>query len=448
MPGTSTRLSLFGLLVLGPVVSAGAADVTFSNQTVAAGVNVTHSTSGFAQVQYSGGATVGDFNGDGWQDLFVLSGGNNNQPDRLFINNGDGTFTNQAAAWNLTAVHKGKAACVGDFNGDGNLDLYVLSAGPAGGAAAVGHHKLYRNNGNNTFTNVAAVANVATVNPNYPDGWTCCFGDYDRDGDLDLFVGGFSTNAPSNIGSRLFRNDGGLFTDVTNASQLFIGVGPIALQSASFSDMTGDGYPELLLVGDFKGANFVGSRYMHNNGDGTFSDMTNVADCGDEENGMGQCRGDFDNDGRLDWYATSIFLPQIGWTGNKLYRNVADDQFDEYGVSAGVVDGGYGWGASAVDFNHDTWLDIAETNGDSASGGTFYQEQSYLYMNDGDNTFTERAVTSGLIHNGKGRSLVHLDYDNDGDQDVVISANNEPLNLYRNDLPFSQTTHWLRIFLD
>ena len=430
---------------------ASAGDVSFTDVTDQAGVNVTHDASGFDRSSYAGGGTVGDFNNDGWQDLFILSGGDGNQPDHLFINNGNGTFTDRALEWGLTAAHKGKSACVGDYDGDGWQDLFVTSAGPWNQSAQVGHHKLYHNNGDGTFTNVATTAGVATTNPTYPDAWTACFGDYDLDGDLDLYVGGFVLSDSSNEGKRLFRNnDNGTFSDVTQQIGLFSGVGPIANLSSRFIDMDGDHYPELLLVGDFQGVNgHVGSRYFKNNTNGTFTDMTRASDTGDEENGMGHCVGDFDNDGLMDWYVTSIFFPAIGWTGNKLYRNLGSHDFVEGSESAGCNDGGYGWGAVAVDFDHDGFLDIAETNGDGSSSGSFSDEQSYLFMSDGrSGSFTENALDSGVNHTGPGRSLLNLDYDNDGDQDLLIIANGEPVRLYRNNITDEPNTNWLRVFLE
>ncbi len=447
----SIRLGVAAVAALAPLRHSASSPAAFSNQTAPAGLTVSHSSSGFANSNYAGGGAVGDFNNDGRQDLFFCKGGNGSLPDRLFINNGNGTFTDQAAAWGLIAIHKGKGAAAGDFNRDGWLDLYVTSAGPIGQAEQPGHNKLYRNNGNGTFTNVAASAGVAFVNPNAQDSWAACWGDYDLDGDLDLFVGGFLTTNPSNAGNRLFRNNGDqTFTDVTAAIGLFAGIGPVASQSASLVDMNGDRYPELLLVGDFKGAGFIGSRYFVNLGNGTFFDLTAGSHTGQEENGMGQTLGDFDNDGRLDWYATSIYgNPPASWTGNKLYRNLGNHAYLEHAAAAGVHDGGYGWGALAIDFNHDGWLDIGETNGDGSTSGQYFNEQSYLWMNNGNNTYAESAIASGMQDLGKGRAMLRFDYDDDGDQDVVIIQNNQPLNLYRNDLNLGASdTHWLRVFLD
>ncbi|MCH8253602.1 MAG: CRTAC1 family protein [Planctomycetes bacterium] len=434
------RSCLIGFLAATVLVTGSlrAAEPVFSNQTGPAGVTMTHGTSGFANSNYTGGATIGDFNNDGWQDLFVFSGGNNGQPDRLFINNGNGTFSNEAASWGLTAVHKGKGATVADYNKDGWLDLFVTSAGPAGQSQQPGHHKLYLNNGDGTFTNVAAVAGVNFTNPNVQDGWGASFGDFDLDGDLDLIVGG---STPGNAGSKLFRNDGDdTFTDVTVEIGLFSGVPGIFGFSPSLVDMDGDRYPDIPFVGDFGS-----SRYFRNNTDGTFSEISNQANTAQEENGMGSTLGDFNNDGKLDWYVTSIYLPNINWTGNKIYRNVGNHSYGEFSEFAGVFDGGYGWGTVAIDFNHDGFLDIAETNG--GGNGTFLNEQSYLWMNNGNHTFTEQAIASGLQHFGKGRCLINFDYDNDGDQDIVIASNNEPLFLFRNDVE-GPDANWLRVFLD
>lgn len=441
---SSLSFKIAGLAGCGVVLAfasaASAVNPIFTNQTAAAGVTTTHSTSGFNNSQYAGGGAVGDFNNDGYQDLFVISGGSGNVPDKLFINNGNGTFTDRAALWGLTTVHRGKGATVGDYDNDGWLDLYVTSSGPIT-AAAPGHHKLYHNNGGRSFTNVAAAAGVNFTNPTVEDGWGACFGDIDLDGDLDLIVGGSTSN---NAGSKLFRNNGnGTFTNITGS--LFTGVPGIFGFSPALADMNGDFFPDLLFVGDFGT-----SRYFKNNGNGTFTQWTSQSGSCQEENGMGQTRGDFDNDGKIDWYVTSIYEPPINWTGDKLYKNNGNHTYTQYAAAAGVNDGGYGWGTVAVDFNHDGWLDLAETNGDSTTGSIFWNEQSYLWVNNGNNTFTEMAIACGFNQIGKGRSMMNFDYDNDGDQDVIILANNEPIFLFRNDLNTLQApnTNWLRVFLN
>ncbi len=464
-PAASPTMSVAHLATLLCLVCASnAAPPDFSNSTADAGLTHTHLTFGFNSYNYSGGSTVGDFNNDGFVDIFVVSGGNNNQRDRLFINNTDGTFSNRAAEWGLSAVHRGKSAIAADFNHDGWIDLYVTSAGPVG-SPSPGHHKLYRNDSNAEtelyrFTNIANQAGVNASNPSAEDAWTACFGDYDLDGDLDLYVGGFAFGAPNNNGNRLFQSNvsggGETFTDVTAAIGLFSGVGPIANLSSSFADMNADGWPELLLVGDFKGITYVGSRYFRNNGPDekgivTFTDYTIQSNTGHEENGMGHTVGDFQNDGRLDWYVTSIYNGG-SWTGNKLYRNTGFHAFAEHAQAAGVHAGFYGWGATAADFNNDGWCDLAATNGDSSSSGTYGNKPSQLWINNANppnTTFTELASAADLNHFGKGRTLVSLDYNRDGAMDLLLTANNEPLFFFENELDLSAgDADWIRIALD
>lgn len=418
----------------------------FTNQTASAGLSgALHETNqDIDHWDYAGGCTVGDFNDDGWQDLFFCGGGAGGRRDRLYINNGDGTFSDQAMSWGVGVVHRGKGAAVGDYDADGDLDLYVVSAG-SGGAASPGQHKLYRNNGNDTFTNVANSAGVDTSNPSEQDGWSANFADYDLDGDLDLFVTGFDL---FNAGSKLFRNSGdGTFTDVTPISgtggaPLFQGVASIFGFTPLLVDMDGDRYPDLMYVGDFGS-----SHYFKNNGNGTFTEWTFQSNAGQEENGMGGNVGDFNNDGKMDYYATSIKGPPVSWTGNKLYKNVSTGvgvhDYDEIAISAGVDDGGYGWGSVLIDFNHDTRLDIIATSQESAN-----YEGSVVFQNQGNDNFNDITIQSGFVHNSNGRSLLNFDYDNDGDQDIVVASNSSFLQLYRNDLPAVPASGWLRVFLD
>jgi len=385
-----------------------------------------------------GGVSVGDFNKDGWPDFFVVRGGQ--AADRLYINNGNGTFTDQAAAWGVAVTHGGASCCVGDYNSDGWPDIYVTSFGTANNnQGEVGKNRLYRNNANGTFTEVALQAGVAFTGMTIPSGNGCAFGDYDLDGHLDLVVGAWSGTAQAN---RLFRNNGnGTFTDVTGTA---ITIPPVTWGfQPSFADMNGDGYPEILFVADFGT-----TRYYINNGNGTFTNATAAAGVGIESFGMGQCVGDFDNDLVLDWYVTSIFQdfpPQGNWNGNTLYRQTAPHQYAEIAASAGVKDGGWGWAAQAFDVDHDGLLDILEVNG--RNGGEWADEPEYLWRNNGNWTFTQVPGSSLNFFAGDARVAVLLDYDRDGDLDIVMVNNtNGPLKIYRNDttLPGS----WLQIRID
>lgn len=384
----------------------------------------------------SGGA-VGDFDRDGDQDLFVLTGGT--LPDALYINQGDGTFIDEAASRGVARAHFGSGAAVGDVNGDGWLDLYVTSLGPSDGEWAVGMHLLYINNGGGDFTERAAEAGVHMTSAEIPDGFGASFGDYDLDGDLDLAVAGWM---PGALGNRLFRNDGtGRFTDVTESAIPFDLSGTRGF-SPQFQDMDGDRYPELLWVADFNT-----SRYFINNGDGTFADFTAGSGTAMDSNGMGSEIADFDNDGLPDWYVTSIDTSQEATrSGNMLYINQGGHVFVERAADAGVNMGGWGWGADAADFDHDGREDLVWTNGWIVYP-VWQTDPTYVAYNAGAADFDQTADT-GITHTANGRGLLTFDCENDGDRDVVIFSTDVPTAVFVNELTDPQSQHWLRVFLD
>ncbi|MGE3181976.1 MAG: FG-GAP-like repeat-containing protein [Phycisphaerae bacterium] len=388
------------------------------------------------------GGAVGDFNNDGWEDLYIVSGGT--APDRLYINQ-SGSFVNQSTAWGITSAHMGAGVAVGDYNNDGWLDIFVASYGPTGGPMSIGQHRLLRNNAGTGFTNVAVAAGVnwsdTTIN-----AFGAAFGDYDLDGDLDLYITGWRTGASSAGGNRLFRNNGnGTFTDVTLAAGLHEST--LHGFAVRFVDMNGDRYPEILVAGDF-----YSSRYYVNNTDGTFSNQTAASGAGLDCNGMGTTIGDFDNDGDQDWYVTNIYrgdtMPSAP-CGNRLYLNAGGNLFDEVAEAAGVIDGRWGWGTVAVDLDQDGRLDIVADNGysDSDLGPMQWEDQpKRVYQNNGDLTFTDVAQSAGYTRTGQGRGVVNFDFDNDGDQDIGVFSFAEPFELYRNDS--INAGNWLRVRLN
>jgi hypothetical protein len=415
-------------------VPAAGAPVTFDDRTSAAGLDYTPSLMAdmAGGAMFSGGS-VGDFNRDGWPDLFMLGGGN--VVDALFINNGDGTFTDKAADWGVDLLHRGRGTTVGDFNADGWPDLYVTSSGDLTGGERIGQHMLYRNNGDGTFTDIAGSAGVNLTSPTSTIATGAAFGDYDLDGDLDLFV----CHYDGNDGSRLFRNNGDeTFADVTGTAgidQDFFGFSP------RFVDMNGDRYPELLIANDY-----VTSRYYVNNGDGTFTDETASSGTGLEDNGMGTTVADFNRDGRPDWYVTSIYEDMTHKDGNYLYVNQGSDTYTVLREADGARNAGWSWGSEALDLDHDGFIDIAATNG----WGTpeFTLEETYLYRNNGDMTFSEvQGGTSGFDHVAQGRTLLTLDYDRDGDMDIALTAFEGAIALYRNDVSGADA-NWLEVALD
>lgn len=420
------------------------ANLNFIDGTSQANLNISHQTlTPFGLNMMISGAAAGDFNQDGWVDLFVLGGGG--ITDTLHINNGDGTFRDEADSWGLAQKHRGSGAAVGDINGDGWPDIFVTSHGITT-TATIGQHRLYRNNGDGSFTDIARTAGVNKSNSERADGFGSVFGDYDLDGDLDLYVTGWHDGEQ---GNRLYRNNNDeTFTDVTEDA----GLETTNLRGFSpcFADMDGDGFPELLVTADFDT-----TKYYVNNGDGTFSERTKSAQVNKPAFGMGSTINDLNNDGLLDWYLTSIYDENRPSDGNRFYINEGSHRFTEVAQAAGVDNGYWGWGTASVDLDHDGWLDLVETNGWTGEPG-FASFPNRVWLNNTDNTFREVADSVNFSHPMEGRSLLHFDYDNDGDQDILITTNNGSLHLYTNELNENQqdpeesppTTHWLKVQLD
>lgn len=423
-------------VVLGIACCPSAVDgqtLTFLDRSTPSGLISTHMAAPAMQYMAPGGA-VGDFNDDGFPDVFAIGGSAG--VDRLFINQGDGTFLEAAPSWGVAAIHGGMGAAAADYDNDGDVDLYVTSVGAAPGFTG-NANRLYRNNGDGTFTDVAEAAGVRdTLLPGLiqGDSFSPCFGDYDLDGDLDLAVAGWYGS------NRLFRNNGdGTFSDAT--ASIVTDMSLVRGFIPTFQDINGDRYPELLWVGDF-----YTSRLLLNNADGTFSDITVPAGVGLDSNGMGSAIADYNRDGLMDWYVTSRINQQgTNGSGNMLYMNNGDLSFDEIAVAAGVNHGYWGWGTEAADFNHDGLIDIVATNG--WDGSYYSTDPTRLFLNNGNGTFADSAASTGLDHTGQGRGLAILDADSDGDMDLIIFCNNENLGYFENELA-GLGTNWLKFAFD
>ena len=437
-PAAATEAPVEQSLAAPERTHAGDVSLRFTDVTEQAGVGLLHESPLDDKEdgrRFMGGAAAGDLDNDGFTDLFVLGGGNT--PDALYRNNGDGTFADVAAEAGVDEPHVGAGVTMADYDGDGWLDVYVTSHGPPD-AREPGRHRLWHNNGDGTFTDRAAEADVAWTTSVSADGFGAAFSDYDLDGDLDLFVAGWRRGTESN---RLFRNEGdGTFVDVTEdvgiQNEGVRGFGPC------WTDLDGDLDPDLLLIADF------GTTQVYVNDEGTFRQVQDDwgIPLGDSQ-AMGTTVADFDNDGRLDWYVTAIHDDDNDGRGlgNLLFMRQADGSFLDRAAALGAADGGWGWGAVDVDLDHDGWLDIVETNGWSLP--SYENEPSKVFLNRAGEAFDEVAADVGLTHDVDGLSVVRFDMDNDGDQDIAITAANERFSLFRNDID-GAGTGWLRVLLD
>lgn len=427
------QFSCLSLLLAVVFPTAASGQIQFPDQSGPAGLAFVHDTHpnlvGMLADMNAGG-TVGDFNRDGWPDLFLLGGGG--RPDALFINNGDGTFTDEAAAWGVDVAHHGFAAAAADYDNDGYIDIFVSSLGLASGAPAVGMHRLYHNDGGTGFSEVAMAAGVNSTQGSIAVGNSAFFGDYDCDGDLDLYVcAGQQFTGHSNV---LFQNQNdGTFLNVTQTC------GADAVQAMGFAggivNLNDDVYPEIVCIADWGG-----SRLFENQGDATFTSMAVEPPQFNIINGMGSAFADYDNNLLLDIYASAINpIP-----GNILLHNQGNLVFTDDSLSAGVADADWGWGPAAIDANNDGWMDIAAANGWS---GLRDNTPTRLFINQQDGTYTEQAVAAGMTDPGQGRTLLRLDYDRDGDNDLVLLSNHGQVRLYRNDSG-SNDGNWLQLDFD
>ncbi len=397
----------------------------------------------------TGGAAVGDFDGDGLPDLYVTR---LDATDILFRNKGDGTFEDATTSAGLSSFDlDSSGAAFGDIDRDGDLDLFVTVVGVSLDPVN-NRHYLFVNQGDGTFVE-DAVARATAIDPGMQHrGYSIAVGDYNRDGWIDFHVNEWLP-VPGSISSRLLRNLGsaspGFFTDATVSAG--VSLPSTNAFASSFADLDDDGWPDLTVAADFGT-----SRLFWNNGDGTFIDGTTAAGVGTDENGMGSTIGDYDGDGDFDWFVTAIFDVDEtcqtqpcnwGYTGNRLYRNDGNRIFADATDTAGVREGFWGWGTAFFDYDNDGDLDLVMTNGvdfpDTTPDSAFHADPMRFWENDGTGAYTEKSVLVGLTDTRQGKGLLVFDYDDDGDLDLFIVNNAAGPALYRND--GGSAADWLRI---
>ena len=457
----SRRTFLSGVAALRCLSAASLSNsVRFDDVAEHAGLTVPTTYGGIASNRYilettGCGAAFFDYDNDGWPDIFLVNGTtleahDGTSSNRLLHNNRDGTFTDITRRARLTRTGWGQGVCIGDYDNDGYDDLFVTYWG---------QNVLYHNNGDGTFTDVTGKAGLLTKDVQWGAG--CAFLDYDGDGKLDLFVTNYIDldlktaplpgtgsclfqGMPVNCGpqglprarNHLFHNNGdGTFTDVTQ--QAGIGNAPASYGlGVLVGDFDNDGRPDIYVAND-SDMSFM----FWNNGDGTFTEgglEAGVATSRDGRNqsGMGVSAADYNCDGLLDIFKTNFSddLPN-------LYRNLGKRFFEEATQPAGLT--AYsrllGWGCGFFDFNNDGWPDILYVNGhvypeiDRLNGPAHYKQPKVLYENLGNGKFRDVSPEAGpgLASVASSRGCAFGDYDNDGCIDVLINPVNSRPQLLR-----------------
>ncbi len=450
-----------GLVVL-LLAQAALALPVFTDVTQKAGIDFKHSYGDYKLdniVEGTGaGACFFDYNGDGFADIYFVTGVwektvSDNQgrdlrgklSNKLFRNKGDGTFEDVTAKAKVDGKGIYSTGCsAADYDNDGDVDLYVLT---------YKRNILYRNNGDGTFSNASRISGLA--DPRW--GLSAVWFDYDRDGDLDVYVGNYleydagkfrdfyaAKGYPGPLSYKgqpdaLYRNNGnGTFTDVTKRAGVFTPQG--RAMSVTATDLNNDGWLDIYVANDA-----MENLYFENQSNGKFKDKglekgLSFSEHGQGVSSMGPTVGDVDRNGYLD-----IFIPDLRYNTLLMHRG---DRFEDRTQQAGlsVVLGQYsGWGAVIFDYDHDRWLDIFTVHGHAHF--EFVQEDTLL-RNKGDGTFDDVSKKSGTFFEKKyvGRGASWADYDNDGDVDLLIVNLNDSPRLIRND--GGNTQNWLALELN
>lgn len=471
---------IYYLLCLVFFSTSACPEVQFIDVTGAAGIDFEHfdgrSGEKYLIETLGSGALFFDFNVDGHLDLYIVnaatippptqpveSSNNTHLPiNKLYQNKGDGTFTDVTLKAGVGDTGYGVGCAAADINNDGFPEIYVTN---------FGSNRLYYNNGDGTFTDITEKAGVGDKRW----GTGCAFLDYNLDGNIDLYVVNymiFSIEGNQGWESRgariycspvdqmdgtrfqseqdiLYRNNGdGTFTDVTDAA----GISHRALGLAvAVGDYDNDGDPDLHIANDMEP-----DLLYQNSGDGTFTDVTDFTGTGYDENGipgsgMGSAFGDYDNDGYLDLVVSNAPSQPVLLFHNEKTQFFTDVSFAS-GIGAVTVPY-FKWAVEFFDYNNDGLQDIFVSNGHLQDNIELFSDDTYpqtdlLFQNnhrDGTHTFSDVSAEVGLTQLAKmvGRGAAFGDYDNDGDIDIFLNHSNQPAKLLRND--GGNSNNWITI---
>ena len=442
------------------------ADPIFIDATESAGIIFEHTDgrSGlrlFNEFLGSGGGFF-DYDGDGDLDIYLVNGAIqiNGQKEKtphnvLYRNNGDGTFADVTKTARVGSSAYGTGATVGDYDNDGDLDLYVTN---------FGEDQLYQNNGDGTFSDVTQNAQVG----NQKWGTSAAFADVDNDGYLDLYIANYAKyntkedikcdergvhvycgpHAYPAVHDTLFKNNGdGTFTDVSESYRPADLI-PMHGLGVTFGDYDNDSDIDLYVAND-QDPNFL----FQNDGKGKFLEIALISgvcynDMGKEEAGMGTDFGDYNNDGQLD-----LTVSNYQTETNTLYHNHDKDFFIDNTITSGIAEvthGYLGWGIKFFDYDNDGYQDIFVANGHLMDNITLlekhvsYPQQNLLFRNLGDGTYANViSKADGLSLKKVSRGAAFGDYDNDGDLDILVTNCNQPPDLLMNVV--GNRNNWIQI---
>ena len=416
------RVLTKALVILGTACGvASAAPLSFSEEAVARGI---HFTIGINFQQYGAGMLMSDLDNDGDLDI-VVSGGSTGSFG-IYENDGSGNFTNRSFTAGFVYMSMSSGMAAADYDNDGDIDIFL--------SGWYTNSRLYRNNGDFTFTDVAVSAGI--VDPNTPN-MGACWGDINQDGHLDLYVSvrtGHNAHPGSN--AMYINNGDGTFTNQAEALNIDAEGDPTLL--SAFFDFDRDGDDDLYLGTDKGSGGFWKNRLYRNDG-GAFTEVTTQTNSAAYIDCMGIAVGDLNYDGYYDMYLTNI------QQGNKLfvYDPIAGEYNDET-AAAGVGSYEIGWGTFFADFDNDTFLDTYVCNHQGPLPAADGANRLYRGADMADWPMVDEAASAGVGTTAPVYCVAEGDIDGDGDIDMLVGNNGGRVHLYINNSPDAASNNWVR----